>query len=260
MTIVIGIEFIGGLGNAFFQFGFIYSLTKKHECKFTIINLDSWSSPHQTVSYDWFKTMIRRCDNFVPSFNSGQYTIYTESHPFLYETINVVEGDTLFKGYYQCWSYIDSSVYRLIYSCLPTNNSCESIGNCDTDNAIFIHVRLGDYTRIPEASLKDGYYTRALALFSNIKNDIKIHVFSDNVVDAKDIVPNADEYIDVDEVTSLVYMTKYKLGGICANSSFSWWASQLNPSPCKTIVMPLPWGKILPDQPIDLYPPNVYKV
>ncbi len=251
MTIVIGIEFIGGLGNAFFQFGFIYSLAKKFTCQFTITNLDSWSSPHQTVSYDWFKTMIRRCDNFVPSFNSSQYTIYTESHPFLYETIKVLKGDTLFKGYYQCWSCIDSSVYTLIYSCLPT------IHRCNTDNAIFIHVRLGDYTRIPEAALKDGYYTRALALFSS---GIKTIVFSDNVIDAKNIVPNADEYIDADEVTSLVYMTKYKLGGICANSSFSWWASQLNPSPCKTIVMPLPWGKILPEQPIDLYPPNVYKV
>lgn len=262
MTIVIGIEFIGGLGNAFFQFGFIYSLAKKHACQFTITNLDTWSSPHQTVSYDWFKTMIRRCDNFVPSFNSDDYTIYTETHPFLYENIKVLEGNTLFRGYYQCWSCIDSSVYTLIYSCLPI---CDS--NCDTDNTIFIHVRLGDYTKIPEAGLKDGYYTRALALFSsgirfrrNNFREIKIHVFSDDIVNAKHIVPNADKYIDADEVTSLVYMTKYKLGGICANSSFSWWASQLNPFPCKTIVMPLPWGKILPDQPIDLYPPNVYKV
>lgn len=250
-TIVIGIEFIGGLGNVFFQFGFIYSLAKKYECQFTITNLDSWSSPHQTVSYDWFKNMIKSCHNFVPSFNSGDYTIHTETHPFLYESVNILHGNTFFKGYYQCWSYIDSSVFELIHSYLPTGDS-EPI-----DDAIFIHVRLGDYTRIPEACLEDGYYTRALALFPPT---IKIHIFSDDITGAKDIVPNADKYIDADEVSSLVCMTKYKLGGICANSSFSWWASQLNPSTCKKIVMPLPWGKILPDQPIDLYPPNVYKV
>jgi hypothetical protein len=247
---IIGIEFIGGLGNALFQFGFIYSLVCKYNCQFTITNLDSWFSPHQTVSYDWFKTMIKTRENYIPSSDFGNYLIYNESHPFIHDDTSVVDN-TLFKGYYQCYSYIEPSIFRLIHSSLPKCNSCA------IDDAIFIHVRLGDYTRIPEASLEDGYYTRALALFPQ---NIKIHVFSNDVMGAKDIVPNADEYIDTDEVTSLVHMTNYKSGGICANSSFSWWASQLNFSPCKKIVMPKTWGKNLPNQPIDLYPPNVYKV
>ena len=157
MTIIVGIEFIGGLGNALFQFGFIYSLAKKFDCKFTITNLDSWSSPHQTVSYDVFKNLIRSCNNFVHGFN-GDYKIFTESHPFILQNIESIVCNTLFIGYYQCISYIDNSVYKLIFDSLPLVDSCDS-------GAIFIHVRLGDYVNIPEAQLKKNYYKDALKFF-----------------------------------------------------------------------------------------------
>lgn len=244
---IIGIEFIGGLGNALFQFGFIYSLAKKFGYNFTITNLDSWSSPHQTVSYDAFKDFIRSCENFVHSFN-GDYKIFTESHPFVLQDIESIECDILFKGYYQCVSYIDKNVYKLIFDLLPIVDSC--------NDAIFIHVRLGDYVNIPEAQLRTNYYQDALKLFY----DVKIHVFSNDIVGARDIIPDADEYIDTDEITSLALMSRYTLGGICANSSFSWWASQLNFSLSKMIVMPQPWGTKMPEEPIDLYPNNVVLV
>lgn len=246
--IIVGIEFIGGLGNALFQFGFIYSLAKKHNCNFTITNLDSWSSPHQTISYDWLKKLIRGCSNFVYEFD-GEYNVYNESHPFVYQYIKHIKTNTLFKGYYQCVSYIDDKVYELIFNSLPNVDNCH--------DAIFVHVRLGDYTNIPEAQLKKNYYQDALALFPL---GVQVHVFSNDMVGAKFVVPNADQYIDVDEVTSIALMARYTLGGICANSSFSWWASQLNFSICKLIVMPLPWGQKMPDEPIDLYPKNVVLV
>ena len=244
---IIGIEFIGGLGNALFQFGFIYSLAKKNDCNFTITNLDSWSSPHQTVSYSVFKDFIHSCENFVNGFNSD-YKIFTEIHPFIYQDIESIECDTLFKGYYQCVSYIDENVYKLIFNLLPIVDSC--------NDAIFIHVRLGDYVNIPEARLRTNYYQDALKLFY----DVKIHVFSNDIVGARDIIQGADEYIDTDEITSLALMSRYTLGGICANSSFSWWASQLNFSLSKMIVMPQPWGTKMPKEPIDLYPKNVVLV
>jgi hypothetical protein len=245
---MIGIEFIGGLGNALFQFGFIYSLAKKFDCNFTITNLESWTSPHQTVSYDWFKNLIYNCPNYVNEFY-GEYNQYTESHPFVLQHIEYIETNTLFKGYYQCVSYIDSSVYKLIFESLPVVDVC--------DDAIFIHVRLGDYINIPEAQLRANYYKDALALFSS---DIKKHVFSNDVIGAQNIVPDADLYIDADEVISLALMARYTQGGICANSSFSWWASQLDFSPNKIIVMPQPWGTKMPEETIDLYPKNVVLV
>lgn len=245
---IIGIEFIGGLGNALFQFGFIYSLAKKNDCNFTITNLDSWSSPHQTVSYDWFKNIVCSRNNFVNCFNN-EYNVYTESHPFVLQNIESIDCNTVFKGYYQCVSYIDENVYKLIFDSLPIVDDC--------NDAIFIHIRLGDYVNIPEAQLRTNYYQDAMTLFPS---DVKIHVFSNDIVGARDIIQGADEYVDTDEVTSLALMSRYTLGGICANSSFSWWASQLNFSSCKLIVMPQPWGTKMPKEPIDLYPKNVVLV
>jgi len=250
MTVIIGIEFIGGLGNTFFQFGFIYSLAKRFDCKFTITNLDCWSSPHQTVSYDWFKNMIYSCPNFIHGFNE-EFDVFTESHPFVLQAIDSIKCNTLFKGYYQCISYIDDSVYRMIFDTLPPVDFHKK-----TDDAIFIHVRLGDYVNIPEAQLQENYYQDALKIFTQGVDNFKLHVFSNDIIGARNVVPDADEYIDTDEVTSLVLLTRYKLGGICANSSFSWWASQLNFSPNKIIVMPKRWGTKMPDEEIDLYPQN----
>jgi hypothetical protein len=243
---ILDIEFIGGLGNALFQFAFIYSCALKHACQFTIPNLDTWSSPHQTVSYAWFIDMVKSCPNYTtPGSNFKDY--YTEHHPFIYRPVQVT-CNTLFRGYYQCVSYIHPDVYPLVRACLPRIDQI--------DDAIFIHIRLGDYTSIPETKLDDTYYTRAIQLFPSVE----LHVFSDDIEGAKHIVNCATQYIDCDEVVGLAMMSKYTLGGICANSSFSWWASQLNNSPCKRIVMPKVWGRLMPDDPIDLYPPNVILV
>ena len=46
-------------------------------------------------------------------------------------------------------------------------------------------------------------------------------------------------FIKEDEITTLAMMANCIRGGICANSSFSWWGAFLNPN--RTIVMPDKW-------------------
>jgi hypothetical protein len=41
-------------------------------------------------------------------------------------------------------------------------------------------------------------------------------------------------------------MSKCKKGGICANSSFSWWGSWLNKNESKKVFMPSEWVNGLP--------------
>jgi hypothetical protein len=45
-------------------------------------------------------------------------------------------------------------------------------------------------------------------------------------------------YIERDEITSLWLMSLCNLGGICANSTFSWWGGWLNPNHKKQIFFP----------------------
>ena len=48
-------------------------------------------------------------------------------------------------------------------------------------------------------------------------------------------------FVDEDEVDSLDIMRQCKYGGICMNSTFSWWGAYLNNSKDKIITIPSKW-------------------
>jgi len=136
--------------------------------------------------------------------------------------------------------------------------------------ALFLHVRRGDYLHPLNAhhyvDLTD-YYQRALDLFPS---DAPIYVCSDDIAWCKAVMPGryssvtADRWrwLDCDEFATLSVMMGCTLGGICANSTFSWWGAWLNSSPDKLVVMPATWmhprhGGPLP---VDLYPEGVLRI
>ena len=53
--------------------------------------------------------------------------------------------------------------------------------------------------------------------------------------------------VDEDEITSMNIMKNCKYGGICANSSFSWWGGYLNTSTEKIITVPFIWFGYISD-------------
>jgi hypothetical protein len=54
---------------------------------------------------------------------------------------------------------------------------------------------------------------------------------------------------------TLHFMAACRLGGICANSSFSWWGSYLNSYLDKRVYFPYEWMTNI-HVPIDVYPDN----
>lgn len=136
-----------------------------------------------------------------------------------------------------------------------------------TMDAAFLHIRGGDYRGHPSHFLPlEGYYERAIrhfpadTLFYVLTND---RAYAESFAFLKSI---RYEFVDCDEVVGLEWMRQCARGGICANSTYSWWGAVLDTN--RTLVIPSRWtwdmdweaksdytfpGAIVEDVPLDVY-------
>jgi hypothetical protein len=98
-------------------------------------------------------------------------------------------------------------------------------------------VRRGDYTYLPKYDLRlfDKYYPTAIDNAQKENEDVFFYVLSNdlgwctenslfkNLYDEKKL-----EFVDCNEVIGLWLMQICAYGGICANSTYSWWGGWLN--------------------------------
>ena len=137
-------------------------------------------------------------------------------------------------GYFQNYKYITSSFLNKIT--LPTDSLIRHPGIEDT---VFLHIRGGDYLNIPLHYIDlDNYYVCAIDKFPK---GTKFSIFTNDLHYANKMKFLKDidcEFINESELDSLYLMSQCK-GGICANSSFSWWGAYLNRN--RTITLPSKW-------------------
>ena len=122
-------------------------------------------------------------------------------------------------------------------------------------NAFFVHVRRGDYVGSSfdmKLARRGGYFARALADAAG-RGDWKGAVcffFTDDprydpAAFAEDTgAAFAGEVVvvrGISETFALWLMSMCKLGGICSNSTFSWWGGWLNANPEKRVYFPAEW-------------------
>jgi hypothetical protein len=117
--------------------------------------------------------------------------------------------------------------------------------------SIALNFRRGDYVRKPDVSKEFGvldldYYHRALHLLRERSPNATVYIFSDDIETvAREFRPQvAHEFVRC--VKPWHVHDKLRLMSLCnhiaiANSSFSWWAGWLNPSPEKLVIAPDPW-------------------
>lgn len=256
---ILGVESTGGLGNVLFQFAFIYSLARNNKCKYTMTGLEKYKNPHTDTNLDFLKNNIMNDSKYIKECRLNSPKKVIEQHCFSFHDYQPridKNKDTVFHGYFQTEKYFKK--YRCdILEILkePCHITCK-LNSFNIDfNAIFLHIRLNDYVGL-NWSLPIDYYKKCLQLLPDYIP--KIHVFSDNINKARYIVSMLNtrgkdvEYIEnLNEVETLYAMSRMKYGGICANSSFSWWGTWLNTSPYKLVFMPKPWIK---DDSHDIYP------
>lgn len=162
-----------------------------------------------------------------------------------------------FWGYWQALDYfkhIDSALRAQFCLKAPldaTNLALQSHIKA-TPNAIFLHIRRGDYLLYPAFHQLDiSYYERAIARLKQNLGHLHIFVFSDDIAWCEgnllnmlsdECKANADfKFIknnDEGNAVSEMELMRACRHGIIANSTFSWWASYLIDNPSKIIIAP----------------------
>ena len=232
----------GGLGNQLFQASFIYAYGKKNKINFGIYNINN-SNPHSNINYH---TNVFPFLQVLPSNNNCIVFREPSNKCFSYiDNIPKFSQDCLFVGYFQCEKYFQEYREELISQFQFPNFNSEP-------KSIFVHIRRGDYLKIPLHNLNLKNYLRHSILYlKNIINliDLKLYVLSDEIEYCiqnklfQDIFdPNNIIYQKgCNELETISIMKNCKYGGVCSNSTFSWWGAYLNTNKEKTIIFPKQW-------------------
>ncbi len=127
-----------------------------------------------------------------------------------------------------------------------------------------VHFRRGDYQRNATFAREIGaldlaYYHRAVALLRERSPGATLYIFSDDIegVAREFTPPGPHEFVRC--VKPWHAYDKIRLMSLCdhlaiANSTFSWWAAWLNPSPAKLVIVPDPWFDRSPHDASDVAP------
>ena len=222
---------MGGLGNQLFQIAFADLLSKRANVKLHIDQ--NLSFKHSSQQY--LETVCKHWQSLQTTRPAGHVIEEVLMRPqnWLHDISRY--PDIFLVGYFQNFQYV---THEFISKLHFSTSVLERFP--DIQNTVFLHIRGGDYVDHPMHDVKlDSYYQKAIKLFPK---GTKFSVFTNDKEYGltrpylKDI-----EYSFVDsdnEVDDLYLMTQCK-GGICANSTFSWWGAFINPN--RQLILPSKW-------------------
>lgn len=233
----------GRLGNQMFEIAGTIGLAIKsgHQYGFPLwMNYDHVTRFHSNEDIciqDYFI-------NPLPRPHVGEYKSFNIR--WGYWDITVPDNATI-EGHMQSEKYFKhcAQVIRHYFEMKPLSNLAIP------DNAIAIHVRLGDYDNNYHTRLNMNYYGKALRDFPM---NYKWYVFSDDPMHARKMFGFNAEYIEGNHyMTDFYLMTRFK-NFIIGNSTFSWWPAWLSTQPGKVVYAPQNWfGPMAKISPKDIY-------
>jgi len=224
---MITVNFGGGLGNILFQLAAAETLSLETGRPMCISRKTANLSPHSSNEY--FSSLLNNWANYP--LLQEPYTIINEPSYKKHDWKTMLNGLSSVRvdGFFQNWEYVQPSFVEKLK--LPA---------CEPLNGAFIHIRGGDYRGHPllDVGLGNEYYRNAVKHFPGAH----FYIFTNDIAYARSFtflqsIPHT--FVNSDELISLAQMSSCTRGGICANSSFSWWGAFLSPN--RTLVMPDKW-------------------
>jgi hypothetical protein len=114
-----------------------------------------------------------------------------------------------------------------------------------------VHFRRGDYVRDKRFNKEIGvlgldYYERSIAFLRERHPDVTLYIVSDDIEAIEREFTPKGSHVFVRATQPWYAYDQIRLMSMCdhaiiANSTFSWWAAWLNPSPSKMVIAPEPW-------------------
>lgn len=220
------VQITGRLGNQLFQIALGYSISQKTNKNFAMVYNNNNYYEQEYIPYFYDIT-------FIPKERVPTCTVYSEKNStvncFKFNPEIINEG--FFDGYFQSWKYF--------IDYLPDLKNIFLKNNITKTDGYFIHVRRGDYVNHPVYQIDyEQYFKKAIQHFPK---DSKFYIVSDNIPFCENcsLFNNGSfSFVDLDTISTLHFMAGCR-GGICANSSFSWWGALLGRR--EIVTMPKQW-------------------
>lgn len=245
---MVGVKFIGRLGNQIFQYAFLQYLKTNNKGKtFFFVN------PHHGYLTKYFD--LGSYQNLI--LGSKAYSVLTRMLPrvikfneIYIESIQVprkvdVRDWTIYKGFYQTDFYVKNIVggFKIAIKKEFTDQFDREFGEVFRNNkTVVVHIRRTDYLTYGkrDISLPMEYFKKRLDALGNI-DDHLVYFVSDDIEFAKSYFETKPNYIfsSNNEITDFQIIKNADIA-IISNSSFGWWAAYLSEKN-STVYAPKNW-------------------
>jgi hypothetical protein len=219
------VKIFSGLGNQLFQVASSYGIAKKHNRTLILVS----NRNHYTETFFNEFNIIQ--PNHLPSMRN--YCESDNKQCFRYNDSILSNDNVTIYGYLQTEKYFQDYKKDIL-----------SFFKRDMKplNAYFIHVRRGDYVNNSNYTLDyDTYFKKAI---DYLGKDSQYYIMSDDIAYCKQyslFETLQKTFIEDTDINTLHLMSSCTLGGICSNSTFSWWGSYLIENPNKKVIFPSTW-------------------
>lgn len=239
------IELNGRIGNHLFQIAAGASLAAAHNDNFCLVCHEDYLLAKPDNCF--IREYIRQFENTIFSGmeildNRPSNYLYYSQTEYNYKTIEYFPNIMIHGTFHSELFFVPKTVHELFR--IPESIKSyiiEKYGNILSRGVTSIHVRRGDYCKIPHQYpvCSRKYFIEAINIIGKNKNYLFI---SDDIQWCKDNFKGDNFYFtDNEEVIIDLYIQTLCQNNILSNSTFSWWGAWLNRSDDKIVICPTPW-------------------